>query len=71
MIELSSKQNCTGCSACANICPRGCIKMTADEEGFLYPEINEEMCMAPRITMMQCALPAPAEECLRFLLRQS
>ena len=45
MIELSSKQNCTGCSACANICPRGCIKMTADEEGFLYPVVNEEMCM--------------------------
>ena len=45
MIELSSKQNCTGCSACANICPRGCIRMTADEEGFLYPVVNEEMCM--------------------------
>ncbi|WP_374111470.1 4Fe-4S binding protein [uncultured Phascolarctobacterium sp.] len=27
MIELSSKANCTGCSACANICPRGCIRM--------------------------------------------
>lgn len=45
MIELSSKQNCTGCSACANICPRGCIRMNADEEGFLYPKVNEEMCM--------------------------
>ena len=45
MIELNSKQNCTGCSACANICPRGCIRMTADEEGFLYPKVNEEMCM--------------------------
>ena len=46
MIELSSKENCTGCSACANICPRGCIRMTADEEGFLYPKVNEEMCIA-------------------------
>lgn len=45
MIEVSSKANCTGCSACANICPRGCIKMTADSEGFLYPAVNEEMCM--------------------------
>lgn len=45
MIELSSKLYCTGCSACANICPRGCIRMTADEEGFLYPKVNEEMCM--------------------------
>lgn len=44
MLEINSKNNCTGCSACANICPRGCIKMQADEEGFLYPAINEEMC---------------------------
>lgn len=45
MIEIVSKANCTGCSARANICPRGCIKMTADSEGFLYPAVNEEMCM--------------------------
>lgn len=45
MIEILNKENCTGCSACANICPRGCIKMTADSEGFLYPAVNEEMCM--------------------------
>lgn len=44
MIEIIAKSNCTGCSACANICPRGCIKMQADAEGFLYPEVNEEMC---------------------------
>ena len=45
MLEITSKNNCTGCSACANICPRGCIRMTADYEGFLYPEVKEEMCM--------------------------
>ena len=45
MLEVDYKKNCTGCSACANICPRGCIRMTADCEGFLYPEVNEEQCM--------------------------
>lgn len=45
MIEIFDKANCTGCSACASICPRGCIKMTEDSEGFLYPAVNEEMCM--------------------------
>ena len=40
MIELHDKADCTGCSACANICPRGCITMKADSEGFLYPEVN-------------------------------
>lgn len=45
MVEILNKTNCTGCSACANICPRGCVKMTADSEGFLYPAVNEEICM--------------------------
>ena len=31
-----SKDDCTGCSACANICPTKCIKMTEDLEGYLF-----------------------------------
>ena len=45
MIELYDKEDCTGCSACTNICPRGCITMNADSEGFLYPKVNTEMCV--------------------------
>ena len=45
MIELHDKADCTGCSACANLCPRGCITMTDDSEGFLYPEVNTDMCV--------------------------
>lgn len=45
MIELYDKADCTGCSACANICPRGCITMEADSEGFLYPKVNTDMCI--------------------------
>lgn len=45
MIELYDKADCTGCSACANICPRGCITMKADSEGFLYPDVNIDICV--------------------------
>lgn len=34
-------ENCFGCTACQNICPKNAIKMVADKEGFLYPEINQ------------------------------
>ena len=36
---------CTGCRACAEICPKGCIVMKPDNEGFLYPYINEHVCV--------------------------
>ena len=35
---------CTGCSACAQICPKRSISMVADSEGFLYPQIDAFAC---------------------------
>lgn len=39
------KKNCTGCTACQAICPKQCIEMVMDEEGFFYPEINTDNCV--------------------------
>ncbi len=40
-----NKENCCGCGACYSICPAGAIRMTEDEEGFLYPEIDHNKCV--------------------------
>lgn len=45
MIEIKEKQNCCGCTACAAICPRKCISMKEDTEGFLYPSIDKNNCI--------------------------
>lgn len=42
MIE---KEKCTGCSACAEICPVNAITMCPDEHGFLHPQINMSVCI--------------------------
>lgn len=39
------KENCCGCSACYSVCPADAIKMTKDEEGFLYPLIDKNICI--------------------------
>ncbi len=39
MIKLASRDQCTGCTACANICPNQCIQMKKDGAGFDFPEI--------------------------------
>lgn len=36
---------CTGCSACANICPTQCIEMKEDKYGFLKPVIDKARCI--------------------------
>ncbi|WP_320614506.1 Coenzyme F420 hydrogenase/dehydrogenase, beta subunit C-terminal domain [Fusobacterium sp.] len=38
-------KNCTGCGACENICPHNAICLKSNEEGFLYPEVDEERCI--------------------------
>ena len=44
-IEISDKSECCGCTACKSICPKDAIKMQEDEEGFLYPKIDEKKCI--------------------------
>lgn len=45
MIRIFSKKKCCGCSACASICPKSCIAMKRDEEGFCYPSVDETACV--------------------------
>ena len=40
-----SKGNCCGCGACEQICPKKCISMLPDEEGFLYPVVDSTRCI--------------------------
>ncbi len=44
MIDTVGKA-CCGCSACANVCPKRCITMKENAEGFLYPVIQPEQCI--------------------------
>ena len=45
MIEIKDKKECCGCGACAAICPKGCIEMKRDSEGFAYPDIEMKSCI--------------------------
>lgn len=45
MIKTTIKEDCCGCCACCSVCPLGIIEMLADNEGFLYPHVNEQFCI--------------------------
>ncbi|MGL5435344.1 MAG: polysaccharide pyruvyl transferase family protein [Lachnospiraceae bacterium] len=55
-IKIEDKSLCSGCTACAAACPKQCIKMVRDEEGFLYPEVDLKKCIECGICKNTCPI---------------
>lgn len=62
MIKINQKQNCCGCTACISICPRNCIQMEADREGFLYPVVDINKCVQCSACEKVCPIINPVKE---------
>ena len=56
IIRLAEHDKCTGCTACYNICPKKCIIMKEDNQGFKYPIIDLKKCTHCNL----CAKVCPA-----------
>lgn len=56
-IANKRKTSCSGCNACAEVCPKHCIEMITDKKGFLYPKVDTETC----INCGACAKVCPFE----------
>lgn len=56
MIEINSKDKCCGCYGCVNICPKGCIEMRNDNEGFWYPKVDNNKCIKCNLCVKVCPI---------------
>lgn len=50
------KELCVGCFSCYNICPKHCIIMEKDEEGFFYPRIDKNNCIECKKCEQACPI---------------
>lgn len=62
MIRITDKATCCGCTACASACPKGCIQMIADAEGFKYPSVDLDMCIDCGLCEKVCPMIHPDTE---------
>ena len=62
MIKIQNKQDCCGCSACVQRCPKQCITLHEDEEGFLYPKVDMATCIDCGLCEKVCPVLHQAEE---------
>ncbi len=62
---------CFGCTACEQSCKHEAIAMKLDQEGFLYPVVNEQNCTECGLCIRACpmidVLPQDQEKPLRVL----
>lgn len=61
MIHIVDKEKCCGCGACEQICPRQCIVLVEDAEGFLYPKVEMEKCVDCGLCQRVCLEGHPVE----------
>lgn len=53
--DTNEKKECCGCTACQQICPKKCIKMEQDEEGFFYAKkIDTKACTSCGLCYKVC-----------------
>ncbi|MBR2590418.1 MAG: Coenzyme F420 hydrogenase/dehydrogenase, beta subunit C-terminal domain [Clostridia bacterium] len=44
-IAIERAEQCCGCGACVSACARDAITMKEDEAGFMYPAVDESLCV--------------------------
>lgn len=53
-IEIREQKDCSGCCACANVCPQQCIEMSPDKLGFKYPKVDTSRCIDCGLCVKVC-----------------
>ncbi len=56
MINIRDKKDCCGCWSCADVCPKQCITMNEDNEGFRYPTVDKDICINCHLCEKVCPI---------------
>lgn len=59
MVNIQNNKDCCGCEACSQICPKACIEMRTDNEGFLYPHVDFSQCINCNLCEKVCPVIHP------------
>ncbi len=61
MLNIQNPAECSGCGACRAVCPAQAIALQPDNEGFLYPVVDEGACVRCGKCVRACPVTNPAD----------
>lgn len=71
MIDFDFENQCYGCRACENRCPKKAITMQLNAEGFLMPFVDQTLCVNCGACEKVCPHLSPVENELPFSQRKT
>ena len=61
-MELAKRDDCTGCGACLEVCPKKAVSFHDDAEGFPTPVIDRDRCVDCGLCRKACPVFSPVKE---------
>lgn len=55
-LDRGNPSDCCGCSACVQKCPRQCLSIVPDKDGFLFPSLVKDSCVNCGLCAEVCPL---------------
>ncbi|MDD4690415.1 MAG: Coenzyme F420 hydrogenase/dehydrogenase, beta subunit C-terminal domain [Eubacteriales bacterium] len=53
-MKICDKENCSGCGICSLVCKKNAIIMQEDDDGFIFPVIDETICVSCNLCYKRC-----------------
>lgn len=54
------QERCVGCRSCEQSCPKHCISIVENKEGFWYPAVDEQSCIGCKRCLKACPVENPS-----------
>lgn len=55
-MEICSSINCCGCTVCSFVCKHNAIQIVLDEQGFVHPLVNNDLCIECGLCVKKCPI---------------
>ena len=62
LTNIKGGGKCCGCTSCVQSCCKKCITLKEDGEGFLYPQVDESICIDCGLCVKVCPIISPADK---------